>query len=224
MRRRLSGAGLLFLCCCTVPLVSCSGCGGADRKDPETLGKRLKQENPVQDVAGKPVMYSVDTPVFRKISSRLILSRGKVRKTYFTDAASVQTMTFRVRNGNLDSVSLEEWHRNEPDNILLRIAPRGTGDLKKIPPEKWKTVWPEEKVGAGSLPVRRQPVQIAPGTFLSVEIPLMFLKKHVLSNPGGDVLAVRADLNLESVEADPLFFEIRVRKKTRKVREFIFAD
>lgn len=226
MKNHLSGAGILSFCFCAILLASCSGCGVAEEaKEPGTLGERLKQEHPAVNEPGKPVMYTVDIPVFRKVSSRLTLSRGKARKTYFIGVPGVQKMSFQVRNNNLGSVSLEEWRRNEPDNILLHIAPRGTGALEKIPAEQWKQVWPEKKDGEDGLPVRRLPVQIAPGTFLTVEVPLPFLKKYILSNPAGDSLAVRADLNLASAEADPLFFEIRVRKKgSRKVRELIFAD
>ena len=129
-------------------------------------------------------------------------------------------LSFKVLNrNNLEVISIDEWFQEERNNIRISIAPvkrRG----EKVAEQDWKQIWP---VGKKEKNPRRQPVALAPGNNLMLDVPAEILLTEPLKKVERR-LAVKVELNLRSVKADPLVFEVRLRKKQGKVRELIFAD
>ncbi|MBO5802614.1 MAG: hypothetical protein J6R64_02610, partial [Lentisphaeria bacterium] len=129
-------------------------------------------------------------------------------------------LSFKVLNrNNLEVISIDEWFQEERNNIRISIAPvkrRG----EKVAEQDWKQIWPAGKKEKNP---RRQPVALAPGNNLMLDVPAEILLTEPLKKVERR-LAVKVELNLRSVKADPLVFEVRLRKKQGKVRELIFAD
>ncbi len=195
-----SGAGILFRFLPAFLLISvlasCSGCA------PEKSGMPEEKDG----------WLSVDAPVFARVDTPLILKRGIQRVIYYAGKKG-QVMTFQVSCGGLNAQSIHEWKKTEANNLRLSISPAGKNE--------WETVHQDQDKGT----IRRQPLALSPGNFITVTVPLTFLEKYTVSDPAGDRLDVKAELDLLSVTAEPLIYTISVRPaKQQKVREIIFAD
>lgn len=130
-------------------------------------------------------------------------------------------LTFLILNlNNMRQVTLNEWFQNETDNLRLYVAPISKAG-EKVPADRWKQVWPEKAPGKKA---KRQPVAIAPGNRLMLDIPAQILLPFMPKKKVGQRLAVKAELNLRSVTAAPLLFEVVLRKEKGRVKQYIFAD
>lgn len=186
-------------------LVSCSGCS-SQPEDHSIVHREIPEG-----------LHDPDTPRFAKIDTQLVLQRGIKRMLYYAGKKG-QKMTFFLSNPGLKSIMLYEWQKAEPDNIRISVSP--------VEKEQWRQVWPEKKASteSGQL-VPRQPVLLAPGNRLNVAVPLTFLETYPLKAGLEERLKVKAELNLHSVQAQPLVYEIVIRSGQRtRIREIIIAD
>ena len=173
----------------------------------------------------KPDYMLVDpetAKIFPKVKEPLTLQRGLQNDVFFVKEGKLTPaiLSFKVLNrNNLEVISIDEWFQEERNNIRISIAPvkrRG----EKVTEQDWKQIWPAGKKEKNP---RRQPVALAPGNNLMLDVPAEILLTEPLKKVERR-LAVKVELNLRSVKADPLVFEVRLRKKQGKVRELIFAD
>ncbi len=207
---RVKSARLLLAMLLMPVLASCSGCSASG--EPEK-GQKNKGE---VELPGKAEFLDVDTPVFAKQETPLVLKRGLKRVIYYAGKKG-QVMTFQLSTGGLKAQTVHEWKMKEADNLRISISPAGKN--------QWKIVHPVQKTAQGQDYVRRQPLTLSPGSFVTVAVPLAFLESYALTDPAGDRLDVKAELNLASVPAEPLIYTVSIRPaKQTKVREYIFAD
>ena len=174
---------------------------------------------------GKPDYLLVDpetAKIFPKVEEPLTLQRGLLDDVFFVKEGKLTPaiLSFKVLNrNNLEVISLDEWFQEERNNIRISIAPlKRSGE--KLEDLAWKQIWPAGKKEKNP---KRQPVALAPGNYLMLDVPA----KILLTEPLKKVerrLAVKVELNLRSAKADPLVFEVRLRKKQGRVKELIFAD
>lgn len=174
---------------------------------------------------GKPDYMLVDpetAKIFPKVEEPLTLQRGLQNDVFFVKEGKLTPaiLSFKVLNrNNLEIISIDEWFQEERNNIRISIAPvkrRG----EKVAEQDWKQIWPAGK--REKLP-KRQSVALAPGNNLMLDVPAEILLTEPLKKVERR-LAVKVELNLRSVKADPLIFEVRLRKKQGRVKELIFAD
>ena len=174
---------------------------------------------------GKPDYVLVDpetAKIFPKVEEPLTLQRGLQNDVFFVKEGKLTPaiLSFKVLNrNNLEVISLDEWFQEERNNIRISIAPvnrRG----EKMENLAWKQIWP---AGKKEKDPKRQPVALAPGNHLMLDVPAEILLTEPLKKVERR-LAVKVELNLRSVKAEPLVFEIRLRKKQGRVKELIFAD
>lgn len=173
----------------------------------------------------KPDYMLVDpetAKIFPKVEEPLTLQRGLQNDVFFVKNGKLSPaiLSFKVLNrNNLEIISIDEWFQNERNNIRISIAPiKRAGE--KVPDQNWKQVWP---AGKKEKEPKRQSVALAPGNHLMLDVPSEILLMEPLDRVERR-LAVKVELNLRSVKADPLVFEVRLRKKQGKVKELIFAD
>ena len=174
---------------------------------------------------GKPDYLLVDpetAKIFPKVEEPLTLQRGLLDDVFFVKEGKLTPaiLSFKVLNrNNLEVISLDEWFQEERNNIRISIAPlKRSGE--KLEDLAWKQIWPAGKKEKNP---KRQPVALAPGNYLMLDVPA----KILLTEPLKKVerrLAVKVELNLRSAKAEPLVFEVRLRKKQGRVKELIFAD
>lgn len=174
---------------------------------------------------GKPDYLLVDpetAKIFPKVEEPLTLQRGLLDDVFFVKEGKLTPaiLSFKVLNrNNLEVISLDEWFQEERNNIRISIAPlKRHGE--KLEDLAWKQIWPAGKKEKNP---KRQPVALAPGNYLMLDVPA----KILLTEPLKKVerrLAVKVELNLRSAKAEPLVFEVRLRKKQGRVKELIFAD
>jgi len=217
-RLKMIGRGLrcfrlAFTAAAVAALASCSGCSGS------------------KDAANRH--RSVDARRFAVVKQPLTIERGFRKAIYDIDRAGTkakpQTLSFKVVNRNIESLSVEEWRRNETDNIIVSVLPVQEGEKDQPLPDRtgWLRLWPgpEADHPKDGGPVRRAPVMLAPNNSLLLDIPLVFPADYKLpDNAANFYLWVKAELNLRSVQAKPLVFQILVREKGRKVKEIIITD
>lgn len=174
---------------------------------------------------GKPDYMLVDpetAKIFPKVEEPLTLQRGLQNDVFFVKEGKLTPaiLSFKVLNrNNLEIISIDEWFQEERNNIRISIAPvkrRG----EKVAEQDWKQIWP---VGKREKLPKRQSVALAPGNNLMLDVPAEILLTEPLKKVERR-LAVKVELNLRSVKADPLIFEVRLRKKQGRVKELIFAD
>lgn len=174
---------------------------------------------------GKPDYLLVDpetAKIFPKVEEPLTLQRGLQDDVFFVKEGKLTPaiLSFKVLNrNNLEVISLDEWFQEERNNIRISIAPlkrRG----EKLEDLAWKQIWPAGKKEKNP---KRQPVALAPGNYLMLDVPAEILLAEPLKKVERR-LAVKVELNLRSAKADPLVFEVRLRKKQGRVKELIFAD
>ena len=174
---------------------------------------------------GKPDYVLVDpetAKIFPKVEEPLTLQRGLQNDVFFVKEGKLTPaiLSFKVLNrNNLEVISLDEWFQEERNNIRISIAPvnrRG----EKMENLAWKQIWP---AGKKEKDPKRQPVALAPGNHLMLDVPAEILLTEPLKKVERR-LAVKVELNLRSAKADPLVFEVRLRKKQGRVKELIFAD
>ena len=160
--------------------------------------------------------------IFPKVEEPLTIQRGLQNDVFFVKNGKITPaiLSFKVSNrNNLEIISIDEWFQNERNNIRISIAPiKRAGE--KVPDQNWKQVWP---AGKKEKEHKRQSVALAPGNHLMLDVPSEILLVEPLDRVERR-LAVKVELNLRSVKADPLVFEVRLRKKQGKVKELIFAD
>ncbi|MBO5201781.1 MAG: hypothetical protein J6C30_03515 [Lentisphaeria bacterium] len=173
----------------------------------------------------KPDYLLVDpetAKIFPKVEEPLTLQRGLQDDVFFVKEGKLTPaiLSFKVLNrNNLEVISLDEWFQEERNNIRISIAPlkrRG----EKLEDLAWKQIWPAGKKEKNP---KRQPVALAPGNYLMLDVPAEILLTEPLKKVERR-LAVKVELNLRSAKADPLVFEVRLRKKQGRVKELIFAD
>lgn len=174
---------------------------------------------------GKPDYLLLDpetAKIFPKVEEPLTLQRGLQDDVFFVKEGKLTPaiLSFKVLNrNNLEVISLDEWFQEERNNIRISIAPlkrRG----EKLEDLAWKQIWPAGKKEKNP---KRQPVALAPGNYLMLDVPAEILLTEPLKKVERR-LAVKVELNLRSAKADPLVFEVRLRKKQGRVKELIFAD
>ena len=174
----------------------------------------------------KPDYMRIDAEtakVFPRVEHPLTLQRGLQNNTFFIAGEKVKPsmLTFRILNrNNLEVVSVDERFQEEDNNLKISVAVIAE-EGEKIAPERWKQVWPVKKPGKDA---KRQPVSIAPGNGLVLDIPAQFLTAWIPEKSYQQRIALKVELNLRSVRAEPLIFDVKLRKKQGKVREVIFAD
>ncbi len=173
----------------------------------------------------KPDYILVDpetAKIFPKVEEPLTLRRGLQNDLYFVKNGRLTPAILNVKllnRNNLEIISIDEWYQDERNNIRISIAPIARAG-EKVPDQNWKQIWPSEKKDKDS---KRQPVALAPGNHLMLDVPSGILLTEPLKRLERR-LAVKVELNLRSVKAEPLIFEVRLRKNQGKVRELIFAD
>lgn len=184
-----------------------------------------KEKKKVSKKDDKPDYMLVDpetAKIFPKVEEPLTLQRGLQNDVFFVKNGKLSPaiLSFKVLNrNNLEIISIDEWFQNEQNNIRISIAPiKRAGE--KVPDHDWKQVWP---AGKKEKEPKRQSVALAPGNHLMLDVPSEILLVEPLDRVERR-LAVKVELNLRSVKADPLVFEVRLRKKQGRVRELIFAD
>lgn len=184
-----------------------------------------KEKKKVSKKDDKPDYMLVDpetAKIFPKVEEPLTIQRGLQNDVFFVKNGKLSPaiLSFKVLNrNNLEIISIDEWFQNERNNIRIYLAPiKRAGE--KVPEQDWKQVWP---AGKKEKDPKRQPVALAPGNHLMLDVPSEILLTEPL-NRVERRLAVKVELNLRSVKADPLVFEVRLRKKQGRVRELIFAD
>ncbi len=168
----------------------------------------------------------VDAPTFTKISplTPLTIQRGVKTLVYYTSGKDAkgrpQKLTFQVWNKNLKPLTILEWREQEADNIRLYVKPEGA--------EEWTLISPLPRKNTKNDPIARTPAELAPNTWTPVEIPFSeFLKSrkdHVKKAGGSIKYLIRAELNLVSVSADPIEFEIQIRNARSEIKERVFAE
>lgn len=173
----------------------------------------------------KPDYVLVDAEtakIFPKVEEPLALQRGLQNDIFYVKDGKLtpSIMSFKILNrNNLEIISVDEWFQQERNNIRISVAPiRRAG--AKVAPEDWKQIWP---AGKKEKDAKRQPVELAPGNCLMLDVPSDILLTEPLKKVERR-LAVKVELNLRSVKAEPLVFEVRLRKKQGRVKELIFAD
>lgn len=199
---------ILFLLLAAMMVLPASAKGRKDKKDKD-----------------KPDYVLVDAEtakIFPKVEEPLALQRGLQNDMFYVDEGKLTPaiLSFKILNrNNLEIISVDEWFQEERNNIRISIAPIRRAGVK-VAEKDWKQVWP---VGKKDKDAKRQPVELAPGNSLMLDVPSAVL----LTSPLKKVerrLAVKVELNLRSVKAEPLVFEIRLRKKQGRVKELLFAD
>ncbi|MBO5960141.1 MAG: hypothetical protein J6Q65_08460, partial [Lentisphaeria bacterium] len=162
----------------------------------------------------KPDYMRIDAEtakVFPRVEHPLTLQRGLQNNTFFIAGEKVKPsmLTFRILNrNNLEVVSVDEWFQEEDNNLKISVAVIAE-EGEKIAPERWKQVWPVKKPGKD---VKRQPVSIAPGNGLVLDIPAQFLTAWIPEKSYQQRIALKVELNLRSVRAEPLIFDVKLRK------------
>lgn len=162
---------------------------------------------------------------FLKVELPLTLKRGDFRTTYFLDdlrnrSGTVKTFVVQVWNNNTKHISLDEWKAKELDNLRVSIAPCERG--KAAAASNWKQIYPDpEKKTTPADKVQRAPVKLLPGNYLMVAVPLSFLENYPVKTHRSQ-LAVKVELDLHSVKAKPLIFELNLfRQKRQKTQDII---
>ena len=170
---------------------------------------------------GKPDYLLLDpetAKIFPKVEEPLTLQRGLQDDVFFVKEGKLTPaiLSFKVLNrNNLEVISLDEWFQEERNNIRISIAPlkrRG----EKLEDLAWKQIWPAGKKEKNP---KRQPVALAPGNYLMLDVPAEILLTEPLKKVERR-LAVKVELNLRSAKADPLVFEVRLRKKQGRAKRF----
>lgn len=164
---------------------------------------------------------------FLKVDLPLTLKRGDFRTTYFLDDlknrnGSLKSFVVQVWNNNTKHISLDEWKAKELDNLRISIAPCERGKASEVPAGNWKQIFPDP--GKKPVPadrVLRAPVKLLPGNYLMVAVPFSFLENYPLKTHRGQ-LAVKVELNLHSVKAKELIFELNLfRQKRQRTQDII---
>ncbi len=211
---RIAGTALA-LC---MLFVACSGSSGDSKA--EKAAAQTEHKN--------GIIGGVDSPYFAKVKHPLTIQRAETRRTYYVNGkekdGTPPKFVFRVCNHNIETVSVQEWRTNEAENLRVMTAPCEKGKSSSVRAEDWKQIWPSlSENGKKDSLVHRTPSVLAPENFVTLEIPLLFLNGYKL-NKTEETLAVKVELNLQSVEAEPLIFEIAVRQKKQRIKEYIIAD
>lgn len=152
---------------------------------------------------------------FAKIPrASLKLERGAVRLDYVS-GKSGQSILFLLRNTGLSAVNIDEWFMNEPDNIRLYYARCEKGKSSQLKETDFICVWPEpvgnnkgkKKRNSG----RRMPLCLNPNNATLIKTPMEFLRTFPLNGKPIVTIAVKARLNLQSVDVESPVYEIDIR-------------
>ena len=116
-----------------------------------------------------------------------------------------EKVTFILRNLSKSPLNIPEWFSHEPDNIEISCQvwfPKQTAPVE----DRWLTypVIPKR-------PVMRYPLRIGGHMFVSVDVPLDFLKGLVVEPGTERRYFIKARLNLNSVSAESKVTAITVK-------------
>ena len=149
----------------------------------------------------------------KKNNATLKLERGAVRLDYVA-GKSGQSILFLLRNTGLAAVNIDEWYMNEPDNIRLYYAVCEKGKSAQLKDSDFICVWPDsgktvkgKKKSAG----RRMPLCLNPNNTTLISTPMEFLRTFPLNGKPIVTIAVKAELNLQSVDVKSPVYEIDIR-------------
>ena len=123
-----------------------------------------------------------------------------------------QKMQFKLSNAMLDRpVSIEEWFARDDENIKIFVAPCEKGASASVRKEDWKQIHPYiVKKGQKNRKHNKSPVTLNPNNAVLLEVDLKFLENYKLGSKPSQNLAVRAELDLLTVEAAADIFEIEI--------------
>lgn len=150
----------------------------------------------------------------KKIKASLSLERGAVRLDYVAGKGG-QSVLFLLRNKGLTAVNIDEWFMNEPDNIRLYYARCEKGKSSQLKDSDFTCVWPiPDKNAKGRkkrTSGRRMPLCLTPNNATLLNAPMEFLRDFQLNGKPIVTIAVKAELNLQSVDCKSPVYEIDIR-------------
>lgn len=162
-----------------------------------------------------PVTLQNKKKFTKKVKAPLELTRGVARLDYVS-GKSGQKILFLLRNKGLSAVNIDEWYMNEPDNIRLYYARCEKGKSAQLKDSDFICVWPEDsktskKAAKNKHSGRRMPLCLTPSSAALIETPMEFLRTFPLNGKPIVTIAVKAKLNLQSVDVESPVYEIDVR-------------
>ena len=182
------------------------------------LGACSAEKNPQQAV--DPSQY------FQKVTTKMSLEHGLVHQYYTLGAPNQPVMRFQLRNQDVTQASINEWYRNETDNIRLYYAFCEPGKTDEIPEDDWQLAWPDvpsgEKIVQSAYP-RHAGILLQPNNSAIIDVPLTFLEHakvpDKMKGKGKDryTIALCAQIALSSLQTKSEVFEITVYPQTKDV-------
>ena len=133
-------------------------------------------------------------PSYPKLTGyRLELKQVSPRVMYCGDRGE---LTFSLRNAGKESIRLDEWFSNEPDNVVVYCQPWLTG-MTGPDDAGWIELSFDPK-----MPPIRYPLELMPGNRVFVTKELPFVSKLAVSPGAERRFFIRAKLNLKSVDVE----------------------
>lgn len=165
-----------------------------------------------------PVTLQNKKKFTKKIKASLELTRGAVRLDYVAGKGG-QKILFLLRNTGLSAVNIDEWFMNEPDNIRLYYARCEKGKSAQLKDSDFICVWPEDNSQIKKTNQktrykqsgRRMPLCLTPNSAALIETPMEFLRTFPLHGVPIVTIAVKAKLNLQTVDVESPVYEIDIR-------------
>lgn len=164
---------IMIVCCAVALMFGIGGCT-SDRGKEEKLAMGT-----VPQKSYEPLKFY-----------RLALRTEPQRILY---AGEPGTVTFALRNQDKDSLRLEEWFSNEPDNVTVYCQPWLTG-MTGPDENNWIELSFDPHV-----PAWRYPLELMPGNQVLVTKELPFVAKMTVSPGTERRFFLRGKLNLTSV-------------------------
>ena len=152
----------------------------------------------------------------KPIQGKLALER-RIRRSEYTAGKPGQMLELRLRNADLKDITIPDWFSSESQNVCVYYALCEPGkDASQIEEKDWIQVHPDKNFSR--IEYQRTILTLSPGNSALIDVPLHFLENFQIPKNHRTVqIAMKAELNLNSVSSKTEIFEVIIRPQTQSI-------
>lgn len=152
----------------------------------------------------------------KPIQGKLVLER-RIRRSEYIAGKPGQMLELRLRNADLKDITIPDWFSSESQNVCVYYAFCEPGkDVSQIEEKDWIQIHPDENFSR--VEYQRTILTLSPGNSALIDVPLHFLENFQIPKNHRTVqIAMKAELNLNSVSSKTEIFELIIRPQTQSI-------